>query len=157
MKAITLWQPWASLIACGAKKYETRSWATRYRGPIAIHAAKRDPVNLPYHIQVEINPILLEHYSLWKDLPRGAVVATAELVQCWEMTDIGRVVDGSTAAHIVGGIYGGKADIISGKEILFGDWRPGRFAWELANVQMLPEPMPAKGRQGLWNWEGKSL
>ena len=56
MKAITLWQPWASLIACGAKKYETRSWATRYRGPIAIHAAKKYPANSPYHIQVEINP-----------------------------------------------------------------------------------------------------
>lgn len=42
MKAITLWQPWASLLACGAKGYETRSWATSYRGQIAIHAAKKD-------------------------------------------------------------------------------------------------------------------
>ncbi|MFV0399180.1 MAG: ASCH domain-containing protein [Oscillospiraceae bacterium] len=41
MKAITIWQPWASLLACGAKKYETRSWVTSYRGPIAIHAAAR--------------------------------------------------------------------------------------------------------------------
>ncbi len=42
MKAITIWQPWASLLACGAKQYETRSWATSYRGPIAIHAAKKN-------------------------------------------------------------------------------------------------------------------
>lgn len=41
MKAITIWQPWASLLAHGMKQYETRSWATKYRGPIAIHAAKR--------------------------------------------------------------------------------------------------------------------
>ena len=41
MKALTIWQPWASLIAGGAKQYETRSWATQYRGPIAIHAAAR--------------------------------------------------------------------------------------------------------------------
>lgn len=41
MKAITLWQPWASLIACGAKTIETRSWGTPYRGPLAIHASKR--------------------------------------------------------------------------------------------------------------------
>lgn len=41
MKAISLWQPWATLIATGAKQIETRSWATSYRGPIAIHAAKR--------------------------------------------------------------------------------------------------------------------
>lgn len=39
MKALTIWQPWASLLACGAKKYETRSWATKYKGQIAIHAA----------------------------------------------------------------------------------------------------------------------
>ena len=41
MKAITIWQPWAFLLAMGAKQYETRSWETAYRGPIAIHAAKR--------------------------------------------------------------------------------------------------------------------
>ena len=41
MKAITIWQPWASLLACGGKRFETRSWATSYRGPIAIHAAKK--------------------------------------------------------------------------------------------------------------------
>lgn len=40
MKAITLTQPWATLVAIGAKRIETRSWATRYRGPLAIHAAK---------------------------------------------------------------------------------------------------------------------
>ena len=41
MKALTIWQPWASLLVSGRKKYETRSWATAYRGPIAIHAAMR--------------------------------------------------------------------------------------------------------------------
>ena len=39
MKAITIWQPWATLLPLGVKLYETRSWATSYRGPIAIHAA----------------------------------------------------------------------------------------------------------------------
>lgn len=39
VKTLTLLQPWASLVACGAKKIETRSWATKYRGPLAIHAA----------------------------------------------------------------------------------------------------------------------
>lgn len=41
MKAISLWQPWASLVAVGAKKIETRSWATKYRGSLAIHATKK--------------------------------------------------------------------------------------------------------------------
>jgi hypothetical protein len=43
---------------------------------------------------------------------------------------------------------------IEGNEILFGDYTPGRFAWEFANMRMLPEPIPAKGAQGLWNWNG---
>jgi len=41
MKALSLWQPWASAIALGSKRIETRGWATSYRGPLAIHAAKR--------------------------------------------------------------------------------------------------------------------
>jgi len=41
MKAISLWQPWATLISIGAKRIETRSWETLYRGSIVIHAAKR--------------------------------------------------------------------------------------------------------------------
>src|SRR5260370_42147173 len=43
MKALTLWQPWASLVAFEEKKVETRTWATKYRGPLAIHAAVRMP------------------------------------------------------------------------------------------------------------------
>jgi hypothetical protein len=38
MKALTLYQPWASLVALGHKTVETRKWATTYRGPLAIHA-----------------------------------------------------------------------------------------------------------------------
>lgn len=41
MKAITLYQPWATLVALGKKKIETRSWKTDYRGPLAIHVAKK--------------------------------------------------------------------------------------------------------------------
>lgn len=42
IKALTLYQPWATLIAIGAKKIETRSWDTKYRGPLAIHASKNE-------------------------------------------------------------------------------------------------------------------
>lgn len=41
--ALSLWQPWASLVALGAKTIETRSWSTKYRGPLLIHAARREP------------------------------------------------------------------------------------------------------------------
>lgn len=157
MKAITLWQPWASLIACGAKKYETRGWATNYHGPIAIHAALKDARTmfdeLPLDVQTAMSPFLVEHYSLWSKVPHGAVIATTELVECWEIRD-------ATSSYGTGYGYkcigiGDNARIISpnNNELLFGDWTSGRYAWELANVQMLPEPIPAKGRQGLWNWE----
>jgi hypothetical protein len=43
MKALSLWQPWATLIALKKKQIETRSWRTTYRGPLAIHAAKSYP------------------------------------------------------------------------------------------------------------------
>ena len=39
-KALTIAQPWATLVAIGAKQIETRSWQTNYRGDIAIHAGK---------------------------------------------------------------------------------------------------------------------
>jgi hypothetical protein len=41
MKAITIIQPWATLIAFGEKEFETRSWATNYRGNLAIHAGRK--------------------------------------------------------------------------------------------------------------------
>ncbi len=41
VRAITLWQPWASLVALGLKRFETRSWPTNYRGKLLIHAATR--------------------------------------------------------------------------------------------------------------------
>jgi len=184
MKAITLWQPWASLIACGAKKYETRSWSTSYRGPIAIHAAAVTPSTTLRHIfplgAWSYHPDYSAKCAFMKDvyqaifpekvaqgegfeyldkmdsLPRGAIIATAELVECWEIQPSnGRGVNYKD-------VFIHKRDLqgldgftwIEGNERLFGDWTPGRYAWELQNVVMLPEPIPAKGAQGLWNWEG---
>jgi hypothetical protein len=66
MKAITIWQPWASLKACGAKEFETRSWATSYRGPIAIHAAAKKPPkqgDFPPEIFHAVTEVLAKHYA----------------------------------------------------------------------------------------------
>jgi activating signal cointegrator 1 len=80
IKAISLHQPWASLIARGYKKYETRSWPTSYRGPIAIHAAKKF-LHVPQLLQ-------LLGKKEKSDFPLGAVVAIADLTDCllmdWE-------------------------------------------------------------------------
>lgn len=143
MKALTIWQPWASLIACGAKRYETRSWAAKYRGPIAIHAAKKDisevlrilPVSLAQKMKKVIGAEL-------RELPTGVVIATAELVNVWSIA-----YHPGTYIPLLGDY------LVPEKETAFGDWTPGRYAWELVNVKMLPEPIPTKGKQGLWNWK----
>ena len=165
MKAITIWQPWASLIACGAKVYETRSWKTDYRGPIAIHAAKKDPCKMMLigleEFEIATNDVFEKENLAWCFLPRGEIIATAELVNCWHIVyHPGADVD--IAKHIEIGAEldvpkkhpdFGRFIVPSKNEVLFGDWTPGRYAWELTNVKMLDKPIPAKGQQRLWNWE----
>ncbi len=87
MKTITVWQPWAGALAAGIKENETRSWATKYRGPIAIHAAMRDIFDglelIPVPTALKIKEALR---CEWADMPRGAIVATGELVDCIRIT-----------------------------------------------------------------------
>lgn len=149
VKAISLWQPWASLMATGAKRIETRSWATKYRGPLAIHAAKRCVQNELIHylgmwdFQGGLAPLVGKPLDLtfksWpgvkiKHLPFGAVVAVCELVDCVPAEKL-------TLEQVI-------------IEKHFGDFTPGRFAWLTENMRPLPEPIPAKGMQGLWEWDG---
>lgn len=178
MKAITIWQPWASLIALGAKqiyvkRFETRSWATSYRGPIAIHAAKKNVYKiireLPSDVVMAIFDEMEQIYGIENDVQhkledvQGCIIATAELVNCWHIVyHPGTNIDKAKHIHIGAESLTndkhhpdfGKYIVPTEQEIMFGDWTPGRYAWELANVKMLPEPIPAKGKQRLWEWEG---
>jgi activating signal cointegrator 1 len=128
MKAISLWQPWASAIAVGMKHFETRSWGTSYRGPLAIHAAKRP--------MTEGERELLEEYPFplgMSEVPLGAIVATctlAEVIHCNENTRMDECEDA------------------------WGDFSPGRFAWALIDVVPVRPAVPARGAQGLWDWAG---
>jgi hypothetical protein len=156
MKAITILQPYASLIAVGAKRFETRSWATAYRGPIAIHAGKK-----PYFQESAIvcSPFANETNRIlgfrWNRLPYGAVIATADLVECWEC--IGPDVAGNLMIRHKAKPGRQESDwenrYLEDNEILFGDFSKGRYAWELDNVQPLTEPVYCRGRQRLWNWK----
>ncbi len=125
MKAITLPQPWASLMAIGAKTVETRPYATAYRGPIAIHAAIISaPVNDPYYKN------LLESTGLVNDqLPHGAILATGRLIDCEKITN---------------------TNCPCYPEYAFGDFIPGWFAWKIVVSHPLQTPIPAKGHRGLW-------
>lgn len=165
MKAITIWQPWASLLAIGAKQYETRSWETKYRGPIAIHAAKKR-FNTDSHFNRELysfaDALGLSDIFSFDTLPLGCIIATAELVNCWRIVyhpgpnvDIAkRIPIGAELDVPKKHPDFGRYIVPTETEMLFGDWTPGRYAWELANIQLLPKPIPAKGAQRLWNWEG---
>ena len=137
MKALTILQPWASLIACGAKMIETRSWPTAYRGEIAIHAGLAD-----VKVDQEFNDICesVFYYSgHGLHLPKGKVIAVATLADCTVMTKA--IID-----KLLESVRGRN-------ELLFGAWEVGRFAWMLRDVRMI-EPVAAKGRQRLWEWEG---
>ncbi len=128
MKAITIHQPWATLIALLEKGNETRSRRTHYRGPIKSTLAK---------------------YGYTADnLPTGAVLAIANLSECWA---IGADYE-SGMPYLFNG-EGGATKSVSLKEEKFGDYSFGRSALQMSDVQRLPEPIPAKGQQGLWNWE----
>jgi activating signal cointegrator 1 len=74
MKAITIMQPYAELIARGEKRFENRSWLTHYTGPLAIHAGLAAGPQLR-QIAADIGIDL-------KKLPLGAVVAVADLLDC---------------------------------------------------------------------------
>jgi activating signal cointegrator 1 len=152
MKAITLTQPWATLVAIGAKRIETRGWQTRYRGPLAIHAGKGlGPVGgkrgfAEVYSSEPFRSALLAAMPGGIRFPFGAIVATCELVECME-------IDGAPTGFAVH--TPDRSDVWwrTRDEIAFGDYTPGRFAWLLANIQPLPEPAPTKGALGLWEWE----
>lgn len=174
MKAITVWQPWASLLACGAKQYETRPWTTSYRGPIAIHAAalkmpqvlkKCFPMSeWEYHPDHRAKMKFLdaaakgfggvytteEILRFLDSLPTGAVIATAELVDVWHI--VRNPGQGGGAHKIEAENQRGDCIIPPCMELALGNWTPGRYAWELANVKPIGH-IPAKGQQGLWWWE----
>lgn len=133
MRALTLTQPWATLVALGAKKIETRSWRTAYRGPLMIHAAKGFPAAARALCYQQPFAAVLGGAGLNTpdDLPRAALVAEVTLLDVVPTT---------------------RCDPGSDRERAFGDYSSGRFAWIFQHdVRMLPTPIPCRGMLGLWN------
>jgi hypothetical protein len=167
MKAITLYQPWATLVAIGAKRIETRSWSTQYRGPLAIHVSKRVPKEYqklcgftapePFKSVLEGHLWTAEpctigmfgpamRYSAPREkLHLGCVIATCDLIG---VDQFGDWIDRDPVTWLKGKSY----FVLSDWERAFGDFSVGRYGWFLDNVKLLPEPIPAKGAQGLWEW-----
>lgn len=136
MRALSIWQPWASLIACGEKRFETRSYEMGLAGhELAIHAAKKKDADcLSLCLEEPFrSALILGGFEKIGDLPFGAVIAKCKILACHHVEDI--------------------RDKISEKERAFGDFRDGRFAWELKLIERFEEPIPARGAQGFWFWK----
>jgi hypothetical protein len=144
MLAISLWQPWASLIACRAKRFETRSWATQYRGPLAIHAAKRWEADQRQAAEERpIRPALEAAGIAPGQLPLGAIVAFARLVEVSRVNEDGTLLEAIDSDVCYPTPRSPEAD--------FGNFMPGRCAWRLQNVVRLVRPIACRGDQGLWH------
>ena len=134
MKAISLLQPWATLVVMGMKKIETRSWSTPYRGTILIHASLGKKAGW-----IAAEPPFSSYIENFKDLPFGAIIGEATL------TTILRVEDFGMADN--------KLEILTMEEKAFGDYAPGRFGRVLENAFPFDTPIPARGHLRLWDFE----
>ncbi len=144
MLTLSLTQPWACLIAVGAKKIETRSWSTKHRGWTAIHASKAFPNWAKCCCDEPPFDEALDRMGIENlgDFPLGAVIAVGNLHKCDRII---RRLDGQTFLYTQG-------QPITGDELAFGDFTPGRFGWVFTSVHPLPRPIPARGALGLWQW-----
>jgi len=159
MKAITLTQPWATLVAIGAKRIETRSWGTRYRGELGIHAAKTFPEYARERFfNWEFSESLKEAGILHlDDLPLGCMLSICNLDDCARICKVANGVElvPSLEEHpkFLHDLSNTWRYPLSDKEMIFGDYRPGRYGWMLSNNRQLPAPIPVRGMMGLWEWD----
>lgn len=120
MRALTIRQPWATLIMTGLKRIETRTARTKRRGRVFLHAgATMGKAEREAAIREGLDP---------DQLPRGVILGTMEIVDAVPAEDLD----------------------VSDAERSRGDYRPGRWGWKLADVRALSKPVPATGALSFW-------
>ena len=124
MKALTLKQPWATLVAEGIKKYEFRTWKTNYRGKILIHAG----TGVDKQEMKKFEKLNLEY-------PSKQILAEVDLVDCLLLND-----------EL-------NKEIINENNIAYGSKIRTGYAWKLKNVKKINYNKEVKGQLGLWNIE----
>lgn len=136
LRILTLWQPWASLMAWGEKRCETRPRPWSWRGWVAIHASARKPY-LPHEDGVlslfleavfRERKVATQRAETLPALPRGKILAVLRFNACYPTPP---------PPHA------------SERERAFGDFGAGRFFFTTSNLQELKQPVPWKGGQGL--------
>ena len=127
MKALTISQPFASLIIAGEKWVENRQWGTNYRGRLAIHAGKG------------------KQYLTAKELaeyPSGCVLGTARVLACMPLDSM----------HQMGHLQRIQRTDLTIGDVLAHEHTEGPWCWILTDVRRYREPVPCRGAQGLWDW-----
>lgn len=127
MKVITIKQPWATLIAEGYKEYEFRTWKTKYRGEILIHAGKG------------VDKKAMERFKhLNLEYPKGQIIAKAKLTDCI-------YVDEEFSQKMY------KIDPIVYKGLIDKENWDG-YGFKLENVKKI-KPISINGKLSLWDYD----
>lgn len=149
MRGISLWQPWASLMAMRLKMNETRGRHTNVRGELAIHAAQKR-IN-PQTLSVALLALIWKHRDLFggcpgnvtdliREMPIGSVIAVTNLCDCEKterfMFDVEKAMLPLRASTVT--------------EKLCGDYTAGRFAWMCSGTKKLNVPIRESGSQGFF-------
>lgn len=142
MRVISLWQPYASLLVHGHKLNETRPFpapSTIIRQRLGIASTKT--IKPEQRALIE-DPVFAEYYAktglpAFDDLPHGALVGSVYV----NSSDI---------------ITEGDIEDTTEEELLYGDWRVGRYAWRCRDHQALDKPIPCRGAQGIWIWSDEA-
>ncbi|MDD2377145.1 MAG: ASCH domain-containing protein [Clostridia bacterium] len=129
MKVLSLLEPWASLVKEKIKCVETRSWKTKYRGELYIHASKRKVTKKDARVNNLVD--LLEN----NEFKYGHIIAKCNLVDCIYMDD-----------EYINTIQKKKFESMCGRYTI------GRYAWILDDIEILENPIETKGQLGIWNY-----
>jgi hypothetical protein len=130
MKVISLTEPWATLIKENKKHIETRSWKTSYRGTLYIHASSTKVSN-----DTKNNKELMKMIEE-RNLNFGYIICKCNLIDCIKMTD-------EYVKDIKDNNY---------QEYICGNYKPGRYAWILDDIEVLDIPIKAKGKLSVWEY-----
>ena len=126
MKVLTIKQPWATLIMEGYKRFEFRSWQTKYRGDLLIHAGKG----------VDREAVSRIKKYMTEELPKGKILGRVKLIDCIKCDEN----------------FKNKC-LQENKDVYSKSRFKENYAWQLEIEEVYKEPIEAKGQLGLWNYE----
>lgn len=147
MKAITVHEPYASLIKEGKSFYIVKDFDSKYSGPIAIHAGTSNDLNSN---SLSINEKENIEKALGKDYKyhNGVIIAIAYMVRSWYLSSHSMPPNMFSSFPYYISEYLANID-----EKKYGGWYDGKYAFQIQNVKVLDKPIPTKGHQRIWEWE----